>query len=158
MKIKGCFWGMVTFAALASGCGTRINDLPLNSPDRAMVARDPQSVEVFSTRKPTRPYVEVSMLEAQQASAYSTDAPGDVMLKLRDYAAQKGCDAIIMGGANDSTVGSGSVSNGNGSSYVTTLKGYRATCIVYTGPEAAVSDANASSGVSFQPAPVPPPH
>ena len=81
------------------------------------------------------------MLEAQQASAYSTDSVEDVMGKLREYAAKKGCDAIIIGGPNDATVGGGSVNNGVGSSYVTTLRGYRATCVVYTGAEGTVGEA-----------------
>ena len=73
----------------------------------SMSARDPRSVEVFATRRPSRPYVEVAMLEAQQASVYSTDSAEEVMGKLREYAAKKGCDAIIIGGPNDATVGGG---------------------------------------------------
>jgi hypothetical protein len=117
---------------LLGGCGTTINDLPLNAPPHMMTARSPESVEIFMTQRPSRPFTEVAMLEAQRASAYSGDGPEAVMAKLREAAAQKGCDGIIMNGANDATVGSTTVNNGVGSGYVTTLKGYRATCIVYT--------------------------
>jgi hypothetical protein len=116
---------------LLAGCGTTIHEMALNSPDHPMTPKDPGAVEVFMSQRPSRPYAEVAMLEAQQSSEYSTDAPEAVIVKLREYAAQKGCDGLVINGGDDTTVGNGSTYRGTGSMHVRTLKGYRATCIVY---------------------------
>jgi hypothetical protein len=114
---------------LISGCemGTAIHEVPLNSPPGSMVPREPESVEVFSSQRPSEPYAEIAMIEAE-ASMYG-DAPEVVMTKLREYAAQKGCDAIILNGG-------WTVTQGRGLMTTTALKGYRVTCVVYTGSDA----------------------
>jgi hypothetical protein len=68
------------------------------------------------------------MLEAQQESAYSLDAKEDVLRKLRERAAAVGCDAVVLSGDHNSA---GHVYTLDGG-MTTTLKGYRAACVVYT--------------------------
>jgi hypothetical protein len=58
------------------------------------------------------------------------------MDRLRGYAAQKGCDAIIFNGPDDTTVGGGYLGHRTYWNDTATLKGYRMTCIVYTGSDA----------------------
>lgn len=99
-----------------------------NRSPRPMTPRPFDSVEVYTVSFPQRPFVEVGILEAQQESELSLDAPPEVLAKLRERAAAQGCDAIIMNGANDAVVGHGDRRH----SHVTTLRGYRATCIMYS--------------------------
>ncbi len=113
---------------LAAACGTTISAVPTNHPVRPMTPRDPMSVEVVTTGVPPRPFVEVAYLEAQQQSEYSLDAAPEVMTKMRERAAALGCDALILGGANDAVVGSST----NGTGHTSTLRGYRGTCIQWT--------------------------
>jgi hypothetical protein len=90
---------------LVVGCGTRIDFIPMNTAPRAMSARTPESVQVFATAPPDRPYVEVGSIEAQQESALSLDNNPEVMQKLRQYAAEHGCDGIVVNGTNNAVVG-----------------------------------------------------
>lgn len=99
-----------------------------NRSPRPMTPRPFDSVEVYTVSFPQRPFVEVGILEAQQESELSLDAPPEVLAKLRERAAAQGCDAIIMNGANDAVLGHGDRRH----SHVTTLRGYRATCIMYS--------------------------
>lgn len=116
---------MLAFAV--TGCGTRVEYTPTNTPPRPLAPRAPESVEVITVSQPTRPFVEVAILEARQESGFSTDAPPDVVAKLRAEAGEHGCDAIVMTGSADEV--QGNAMHGTGSEV--TLKGYRATCIVY---------------------------
>jgi len=118
---------VICLGASLLGCGTSIEYMPLNAPPRPMSARPIDTVEVFTTQRPSRPFVEVGMLEARQASAYSVDSSSKVLRELVNAAARRGCDAVVLMGSSDSVVGS---SNQYGGS-VKTLHGYRATCVVY---------------------------
>jgi hypothetical protein len=118
-------------SALACGCGTRVSFTPTNAAPRAMKPRNADSVQIFTTQTPSRPYVEVGVIEAQQASAFSTADETQVVAKLRESAAQQGCDALIITGSADKVVGSNYTSDGNTTSTVTTLRGFRGTCILF---------------------------
>jgi hypothetical protein len=115
-----CLWLFLVTA----GCGTKLSYMPLNTSPRTLTARDPGTVEMFTSSKPERPFVEVGMLEAQQESVASLDSETTVFSKLREDGASRGCDGLVVTGGNDAVV-----VTGHGSS--TTLRGYRATCIVY---------------------------
>lgn len=132
-----------------SGCGTAISFVPTNTAPRPMHPRAPQEVAVFSTLPP-RPYMEVALLEARQESGYSLDSNEDVIAKLRAAAAQHGCDGLLMTGSADSVVGS----SNHGTGSVSTLKGYKASCLVWT-----TDPAGPPVPVAVQPPPPPPiPH
>ncbi len=136
-RSKLCAFAIVALGL--SGCGTSISETPLNSPPGPMTPRDPSKVEVFTT-PPSQPFIEVAMLEAQQQSNYSTDGSTQIVAKLRAYAANRGCDAIIINGSNNAVVGD--VAGGSGD--ITTLKGYRATCIVYKPATASPSSSSSA--------------
>jgi hypothetical protein len=121
------------FALAAAACaGTQIGYLPMNPAPAALAPRDPASVEIFLAKEPERPYTEIGIIEAQQSGLLRNDPPLEVLAKLRKYAAEQGCDGVILLGANDTVVGEAD----GGSGYTLTLKGYRASCISYK-PEAA---------------------
>ena len=73
--------------------------------------------------------IEVGVIEAQQESAYSVDGETSVFSKLRQEAASRGCDGLVVTGGNDAVVGQTGGKYGGG--FTPTLRGYRATCIVY---------------------------
>ncbi len=122
----------LALVAFATGCGTSVTVVPTNSAADGGPPRPGHHVEVFATQLPDRPYREIALLEAQQASGLSVHDRADVMDELRERAGDLGCDAIVVLGANDQTVGRIS-STGNGGVFgsVQMLEGYRAACIVY---------------------------
>lgn len=81
-------------------------------------------MEVFTAGKPSRPFVEVAFLLAQQESTWSSDDQSALLQKLRARAGELGCDGLVVTGQNNAVVG-------GGDSPVTTLKGFQATCIVF---------------------------
>jgi hypothetical protein len=95
---------------LLSGCvGTTFNTIPVNAPPTAMKARPVDKVEVFSSDRPQKPYVDVAYLEADVTAL---EGPNNVVADLRARAAALGCDAIIFNGRDAKS-------------------GYAANCIVY---------------------------
>lgn len=118
-------------AAALLGCGTHIAYMPTNTPPRMLKPRGVDSVQVFTTRPPERPYVEVGIIETQQESIYSTDDATAVFSQLRDEAARQGCDGLVLLGSNDRMELQGTSSHFGGTTYSHTLKGYRGTCIVW---------------------------
>lgn len=117
-------------AAVSVACGTTVEYTETNAPTETMTSRSPEDVEVFTTPvPPDRSYEETGIIEARQSSRYSVHSQSGIIAELREKAAKKGCHGIILLSAADVVVGA--VSDGSGS--VETLKGYRATCILFTG-------------------------
>lgn len=80
--------------------------------------------------RPTRPFVEILAFDAQQTGIFSFDNTSAAVLeKLRAEAGNEGCDALVVLGPNDSVV------DGAAKHSVQTLKGWNASCIVYTDAE-----------------------
>jgi hypothetical protein len=115
---------LIATVMLAAGCGTTLQETQINPAPHAMAARSPASVEVFSSGPPARPHIDVALLEARQTSGFSGDDTGDFVAKLREQAAQRGCDGIVIGGVTNESVGEGRNQDNR--------KGLTATCIVYT--------------------------
>ncbi|MEM6275174.1 MAG: hypothetical protein AAF735_08030 [Myxococcota bacterium] len=107
-------------------CGAKTRFSPLNASPKEMQPRSPETVEIFSSKSPERDFVEVGMISARQSSGFSSEDA--VLPALREEAANRGCDGLILGGSDDEVV-SGALSNG--ATTVTTLKGLTGTCIVY---------------------------
>jgi hypothetical protein len=82
---------------------------------------------MFLTKTPERPYVEVGMIEARQGSDMSRVKAPEIIAALRAQAAKQGCDGVVLTGNDDAVVGG----SARGFGVTTTLKGYRASCIVY---------------------------
>lgn len=93
-----------------------------------MTARSPEQVQVFMTGRPQRPFTEVGIIESQQESALSEDSPEEIVQKMREFAAESGCDALTIFSGNNDTV----VTGGKDSASSHTLLGYRGACLVYT--------------------------
>jgi hypothetical protein len=105
--------------ALAGCRGTRTQMTALNPAPRPLAPRLAADVEVFSSAPPTRPYVDVALLEAEQAKP-SRAATAALIAALRKRAAQHGCDAIVVLGLTSRDT------------EAFTRKGVYATCVVYT--------------------------
>ncbi len=123
-------------------CGTTVEYTETNAPPKVMTSRSPDQVEVFETRPPAdRTYQEVGHIEARQSSSYSLHGQSGIIRELRTQAAEMGCEGIIITGSANTV--SGSVSAGSGS--VSTLKGYSAICIMFTGAKAPTENAPAAA-------------
>lgn len=117
---------LTAFATVILGCATPNGVVysPVNAPPRSFVRRTPASVDVFVSKPPTRPHVDVGMFEVYQGrkddgTGLSTEA---MFTTLRLHAALRGCDAVqVMGvelaGKEESRV-------------------VRGVCEMYTDPEA----------------------
>jgi hypothetical protein len=115
-------------AALAlCACGVDVTYKPTNSAPRAKQPRSGDAVQVLMSERPARPYLEVGVLEARQRSTFDGGDALELLKALREEAGRRGCEAIIVAGPSNKTVGAGSA----GGVVVGTLKGYRAACIVF---------------------------
>jgi len=92
----------LTVSATSLGCAAPNAVLysPVNVPPRAFVRRAPASVDVFLSKPPPRPHVDLGMFEVYQGS--NADGSGhsteDMLTTLRLHAALRGCDAVqVMG-------------------------------------------------------------
>jgi hypothetical protein len=126
-------------AVLLAACGPTISSSHLNDSPRAMQRRLPSTVELFTTRVPDRPYVEVAMIETRQGHM-TGETSEDVFDMLRGQAAEMGCDGVVLLGANDA-VESDPTSSGP-RTRVRTLHGYRGTCIMWRDADPAAKAAS----------------
>lgn len=107
------------------------------------LGRTPDQIEIVTAGPPSRAYRELGLIEGEGVG----DPPQLVLAKMRRYAAELGCDALVVTGGNDRVV---TTIRG----YSETLKGYRATCIAYgeqragVGHGAAVGDARPGAGAT----------
>lgn len=88
---------------------------------------------MFTTGRPTRPFVDVAFLEAEQRSGYSSHETPEMLAILRDRGAKMGCDAIVMNGMSARNTGDSGVEVLL-SDNAPDRKGIYATCIMYTSP------------------------
>lgn len=122
------------FALLvAAGCGTSIQTTLINPAPHPMVARDPTTVELFTSGAPQRAHVDVAFIEAEETSGLSTDGTPEMLSQLRERGAALGCDAVVIGGVSSRDPGvtdaeAWLVEHPKG------RKGLFATCIAYTEP------------------------
>jgi hypothetical protein len=104
---------------------------------KADYARTPDQIELFTAAAPSRAYRELGLIEGEGVG----DPPQLVLAKMRRYAAELGCDALVVTGSNDRVV---TTVRG----FSDTLKGYRATCIAYGAQPDSVSPGAAVVGAS----------
>jgi hypothetical protein len=138
---------MVALAAwVASGCGTSVTETYVNGPPGTAIPRSPRSVRIFTSGPPSRPHMDVALLEVEQTHGLNEQGTALMIDRLRERAAQMGCDAVVVGGIRERDgfpPGSGFYLLDPGA---TTL---HATCIVFT-------DRQPAAGV-IKPQPNPPP-
>src|SRR5205823_3133780 len=80
---------------LLAGCiyETPVQYTPINHRPHPMPFRAPESVEVLTTVAPSRPHIDVGLLEIEQG--VQEDTP-QMVARLRERAAATGCDAIVV--------------------------------------------------------------
>ena len=105
------------------GCGTFVTETLINPPPRPLTPRGYESVQVFSSTPPKRPYVDVALMEVEQTHDLNVRGTDLMIQRLRERAGTIGCDAVVIGGMRER--GSDTKVFDSGS---TTL---HATCIVY---------------------------
>ena len=91
--------GLVVAAvvAFAVGCGASVSYVPTNAPPHVMLARSPQSVDVFTTGGPSQPYAEVGIMEAREG--WFSSFP-EMVQAMREAGAGQGCDGVIVTGSD----------------------------------------------------------
>ena len=136
-------WILTASLCFVAACGIKTEYIELNPPPHVMAPRSPDQVAIFTTGLPERPYVEVGTIEVKQ-EIYNGASASEIMRVLREEAARRGCDGLVLLGANDETVVEGSSGSHGGSVSSKTLKGYRATCIVYKGGVAETAPATSA--------------
>jgi hypothetical protein len=107
----------------AVGCVIPIesaNFTPLNPAPRALKPKPVGSVEIHSSGAPTRPHVDVGLIEGH--GAFTDIEP--IVRDMQTRAAQAGCDALVIGPV------AYEVSGSDGSTFST--KRLHGTCVVYT--------------------------
>lgn len=123
--------------ALAA-CAPEIHSLETNTPSTALKARAPESVAIFSTSKPTRPFVEVAMITS--AKTWMLQDTTDLVKALRQEAARKGCDGVILTDQLKTVTGSNVQGNVNVGESVGRVHG---VCFVYANEKASAPPSSA---------------
>ena len=142
---------------LATASCVKTTVTPLNQTPRPLTSRSPESVEVFTTKLPTRPYVEVSLIQAERVDASRH------LAAMRKKAARIGCDAIVLNslGSNTTVSATSYAQAHSGHSRATyasygsgdAVSGSASTCIVWT----TAPEVLAHTGDQMPPAPLPVP-
>jgi hypothetical protein len=99
--MRRTLWFAILCGSVFAGCGTFVDFTPLNESPRPLSPRALGSVEVFSSGAPTRPHVDVALVEAVQTHSLNEQGTGLMVQRMREQAAAMGCDAIVLGGATD---------------------------------------------------------
>ncbi|HEY4187634.1 MAG TPA: hypothetical protein VGP07_21330 [Polyangia bacterium] len=114
-------------------------ETPLNPSPRRLMQRPADAVEVYSSTPPSRPHVDLALLEVDQ---YEGQGSPVMVQVLRERAGAMGCDAVFIGEAR---------TRGSGGSL-------SATCVVYTNVVYVQPDVAADPSPSpSPPLPLPPP-
>jgi hypothetical protein len=138
---------------LLTACGTTTRFAATNPSPRPLTARPAESVTVFATGLPNRPFVEVGLIQARQSSEFSNDEMPEIIAEMRVEAARQGCDGLVINGASDSSSSSTTVSRHGASSSSKTLEGFWGACIVFVlDPEPVAAT---SQPIAEAPAPAP---
>jgi len=82
-------------------CGTYVEVTALNPPPRPLVSRSAASVEVYSSLPPARRHVDVALLKVDQSNGLTEADTAAMIQKLREKAAQQGCDAVFISGTSE---------------------------------------------------------
>lgn len=114
-----------------------------------MKPRSVDSVTLFMADKPKKPFVEVGMIASGHTGYFSSATDEDVLLGLREKAAEVGCDGVILQSETTTEMAMA----GTMSASTTAIKRFRAVCILYsdTAPPAAASAPVESASVGATP-------
>jgi len=113
-----------------------VTETYINGPPPTMSPRGRHSVLVYASGPPSRPHMDVAILQVSQTHGLNEQGLDLMIDRLRTRAAQLGCDGVVVGGIRERD------GIPPGSAYylldpgATTLHG---TCIVFTGKAPAVT-------------------
>jgi hypothetical protein len=85
---------MGMLAVTTAGCAARIEYVPLVEPQRPLYVRAPAQVETYVVTPPTRPHVDLGLVQVIRGLA--DQSIGDMLDLLHVAAAERGCDAIVI--------------------------------------------------------------
>jgi hypothetical protein len=139
---------------LIVGCGgAELGFTPLQAAPRPLYARTGAQVELFLAARPTRPFVEIGMIQSQGGSS---SGQASILAEMRGIAGQHGCDGLIILGIAGTNEAANAAPGAIGAA--STDEGYRGSCIVYSEAAPAVAAAAAPSALTpVAPSPTPPP-
>ena len=100
--------GALLWSLTVPSCGTVSGWMPTNPPPHPMQPKPPEQVELFTTAKPTREFVEVGIVEAAPSSGYSSAGDFQTLQQLRVEGGQRGCDGLVVIGEIKAANGSNS--------------------------------------------------
>src|SRR5580698_5435788 len=90
----------------------------INQPPRALYARSPQQVEVFSSSPPARAHVDYGVITISEGEIGPGTAD-ELLGMLRQMAAEYGCDAVVLAPPSSTSYSNRS------------FRVYSGTCVVY---------------------------
>lgn len=85
-----------TWNIWALGSGTFVYATPLEALARPLAPRSPESVEVFADTPPLAAHVSVALLEVKQDHGFLQQGRPYLIARLREKAAELGCDAVFI--------------------------------------------------------------
>ena len=115
---------------LTVSCGLEATVTPINAAPRPMTARSIESVEVFTSTPPSRPHVDVALIEVAQETGGNGGGTAEMVARLRSVAAAQGCDAIHVTGLTNRGKGVDVLVTQHASDRL----GLVASCLVYSPP------------------------
>jgi hypothetical protein len=91
---------LLSGALLLCGCASAVAATPLHHAPRPLVSRDPSSVLVLAGEAPSEPHVDVALLQVDQYESYHPNGTAEMIQRLREKAAEIGCDAVYLENTN----------------------------------------------------------
>jgi hypothetical protein len=85
-------WLLAVAATVA--CSPIIRYTAINASPSTMTPRSPEAVEVFSSGPPTRPHVDVALIEVEDPP-FGLET-SELLQSLRARAAEAGCDGVVV--------------------------------------------------------------
>jgi hypothetical protein len=117
---------LLTLGFLVGGCGTTVTFTRIGYAAGAPKS-SPLDVDIYLSDPPQRRHRDVGLLEAEQESDMSLDDTREMLRKLREAAAEHGCDAMFVKGVGSNTGATLGLSD-----HPSSTKTITATCISYT--------------------------
>jgi hypothetical protein len=87
---------LLSGALLLFGCASTVTATPIHHAPRPLVSRAPNSVQVLASEPPSEPHVDVALLQVDQYEAYNPHGMAELIQRLREKAAEIGCDAVYI--------------------------------------------------------------
>lgn len=94
----GAVAALAAATSLAACGGSTTSIIGTNAPPRRLTQRPLHEVEVYTASLPSRPFVEIAVIQARNTGAYGAAALPGLVADMRHEAALAGCDALLVYG------------------------------------------------------------